>query len=178
MLLALILLSFLGTNGPMLYFLHRLRHDRKPFVSHHMATSKRTNLVYALGHFVGGMAYLYFAYKYFYKDRGETLLFILSFFGVAVEQVQAFFPNNLVYKKIHTVAAVAMGAFIATILLSAPVLISLKTSWLIAYISLIFFLLGAGVYTIFNKNKFYRAQMLFFCSFHVFLFILLYGAVG
>jgi nucleoid-associated protein YgaU len=65
MLLALILLSFLGTNGPMLYFLHRLRHDRKPSVSHHMATSKRTNLVYALGHFVGGMAYLYFAYKYF-----------------------------------------------------------------------------------------------------------------
>ncbi len=175
MLLALILISFFGTNGPMFYFLYRHRHDRRPSVSHHMAISKETNLVYALGHFVGGMAYLYFAYRYFYEDKGESLLFILSLFGVIAEQIQAFFPNNADYKKVHTVAAVTMGAFITTILLAAPVLITLKTSWILAYISLVVILLGAGVYTLFNKGKFYRTQMMFFGSFHVFLFILLYG---
>jgi fermentation-respiration switch protein FrsA (DUF1100 family) len=175
MLLAFIVISFIGTNGPMLYFLQRMKHDRKTSVSHHMATSKETNLVYALGHFVGGMAYLYFAYRYFYKEQGSTVLMMLSTVGVVAEQIQAFFPNNETYKKVHTVAAVAMGVFITAIVLLAPFEIPLYTSWLAAYFSLVSVLCIAGIYTLFNKPKFYRAQMLFFCSFHIFLFILLYG---
>lgn len=175
MLLALILVSFIGTNGPMLYFLHRLKHDRKTSVSHHMATSKETNLVYALGHFVGGMAYLYFAYRYFYKEQGSTLLMVLSAVGVVAEQIQAFFPNNERYKKVHTVAAFAMGAFITCIVLLAPSVITLQTSWLVGYYLLVSVLCIAGIYTLFNKPKFYRAQMLFFCSFHVFLYMLMFG---
>ena len=175
MLLALIVISFIGTNGPMLYFLHRLKHDRKTSVSHHMATSRETNLVYAFGHFIGGMAYLYFAYRYFYQEQGSSFLMVLSVFGVIAEQIQAFFPNNETHKKIHTIAAFSMGAFISGIVLLAPIEIPLHTSWLVGYFSLVSALCVAGIYTLFNKPKFYRAQILFFCSFNVFLFILLLG---
>lgn len=159
----------------MLYFLYKHRDDRRPSVSHHMAISNKTSTVYALGHFVGGMAYLYFAYRYFYLDKNSTSLFMLSILGVIAEQAQAFFPNRAPFTKIHTVSAVAMGLLITTIVLSAPIVIDLASTWLYVYISIVGVLFGVGAYTLFNKPKFYRAQMCFFTSFHIFLLILLYG---
>ncbi len=175
MLLTLIFISFIGTNGPMLYFIYRHRQDRKTSVSHHMAISKNTHLTYSIGHFVGGLAFLYFAYKYFYLEKGSSQLLYLSFVGFIFEQIQAIFPNNFVHEKLHTRAAVAMGVLISCIVLISPFLLELMPIWYLSYLCLVLALFVAGVYALFNKHRFYRTQMLFFGSFHIFLFILLYG---
>ncbi len=175
--LLLLLVSFLGTNGTMYYILFRHRFDRKSSVSLHAAIDNHSHATFAIGHFIGGMLFLYIAYEYFYVDNESLLLLTLACLGVLAEQLQAFLPDRKDFKKIHKVAAASMAGFILLIVLTAPFIIKLGTAGLIAYIGLIALLCISGVYAVFNRKKFYIIQMLFFTSFYLFLLILLYGTV-
>jgi hypothetical protein len=162
----------------MYYILFRHRNDRKSSVSLHAAIDSQSHAAFAIGHFIGGMAFLYFAYKYFYVDKASLYLLIVSCFGVFAEQVQAFLPNKRGLEKIHTIAAAFMATFISLIVISAPFIIELGTAWLAVYAGLVVLLCMSGVYALLNKNEFYKTQMLFFSAFYIFLLILLYGTVN
>lgn len=173
----LLLVSFLGTNGTMYYILFKHRFDRKSSVSLHAAIDNHSHSIFATGHFIGGMAFLYFAYEYFYLENESVFLWILACLGVLAEQAQAFIPDRRGFGKIHKIAATSMSGFILLIVLAAPLIIKLGTGWLIAYIGLIVLLCISGIYAIFNRHNLYKTQMLFFSAFHIFMLILLYGTV-
>lgn len=146
----LLLVSFLGSCGTMFYILFRNRNDRKSSVSLHAALDDHSHFAFAMGHFIGGLAFLYFVYKYFYVDRGSLLLLVLAFFGVLFEQIQAFLPDKKSLSKIHTIAAGSMAVFISLMIFAGPIIFQLSTNWLIAYVSLIFLLCASGVYAVLN----------------------------
>ena len=177
MLPLLLFVSFLGTCGTVFYILANHKGVHKSSISLHVASSKHTHALYALGHFVGGMCFLIFCYKFFYVINGSLTLIVLASIGFLIEQVQAFLPDNLKFKKIHTVAAFGMAATMAAILLVAPFTVGLSAGWLAAYICLGVVWAIAGVYAVLNKQKFYQAQVVFFCVFYLFLFVLLYGGI-
>lgn len=174
MYLLLLLLSFLCTNGTMFYILFHHRNDRKSSVSLHASIDNRSHATFALGHFIGGLAFLYFAYRFFYIDNGSLLLLVLSCFGVLAEQVQAFIPHKLGLARIHSVSAAFMAIFISLIIFTAPFIINLEPKWLAAYKGLIALLCASGIRAIKNKPKFYQTQMLFFFAFYPFLLMLVY----
>ncbi len=171
----LLLASFLGTDGTMFYILFRNRSDRKSSVSLHAAIDNHSHAIFALGHFIGGLAFLCFSYKFFYVDNGLKLLFALACFGFLAEQVQAFLPNKSRFVAVHTTAAVSMATFISIIVFLAPFSIHLSASWLVGYVGLIALLCLFGIRAILIKHTFYQTQMLFFCAFYIFLSILIYG---
>lgn len=175
MLSLLLLVSFLGTCGTVFYILYKHRHDRKSSISLHVAEDRRSHAVFALGHLVGGLAFLIFTYKFFYIENRSSVILYMASAGFFVEQIQAFLPNNERFKKIHTIAAFSMAVFMIIILAYAPTLIILDASWLTAYIFLACIYVTAGVYAYINKQKFYQTQLVFFSVFYLFLFILLYG---
>jgi heme/copper-type cytochrome/quinol oxidase subunit 4 len=170
----LLLISFLGTCGTVLYILFTHKGERKSSISLHVAASKKAHALFAAGHFIGGLAFLLFSYKFFYEETGSVLLMLLAGLGFAVEQVQAFLPNTKRFEKVHTVAAVLMGVFISLIVVTAPFIIPLSSIGKLCYVLLGLVLLSAGVYTLRNKTIFYRTQLLFFTGFYIFLLLLLY----
>ncbi len=176
MYLILLTLSFLGTNGTMFYILFRNRLERKSSVSLHAAINNRSHATFALGHFIGGLVFLYFAYRLFYVDNGSLTLLAVSCIGFFAEQVQAFLPNKGRFVRTHTVAAVSMAASMTVLVFAALSVSRLDGSWLVAYVGLIVLLCASGAYALFNKHKFYQTQMLFFSVFYLFLLIFVYGS--
>lgn len=175
MYLILLTLSFLGTNGTMFYILFRNRFERKSSVSLHAAIDNSSHATFALGHFIGGLVFLYFAYRLFYLDNGSLPMMVVSCVGFFAEQVQALLPNKGRFVRIHTVAAVSMAASMTVLVFIALSVFKLDAKWLVAYVGLIALLCVSGAYALFNKHKFYQTQMLFFSVFYLFLLILVYG---
>lgn len=174
-LLLLLLVSFLGTCGTVFYILAKHTGERKTSISLHVAATKKSHALFAAGHFIGGLCFLIFCYKFFYVDNGSTLLLVLAALGFLVEQVQAFLPNNERFEMVHTIAAFGMGLCMIVILALAPSVVELNGLWLFAYVCLAIVYLSAAIYALLNKQKFYQAQVVFFSAFYIFLFILLYG---
>lgn len=175
MLLLLLLISFLGTCGTVYYILYKYKYERKTSISLHVAIDKYSHGLYALGHFVGGLCFLLFSYKFFYIYHGSLMLLILAIIGFLVEQTQGFFPHNLRFGRIHTIGAYLMGVFMILLLVFAPSIVHLTNGWLVVYLSLGFIYLLTGLYAYFNRLKFYQAQLVFFSEFYLFLLVLLYG---
>ncbi len=175
MILILLLISFLGSCGTVFYILAIHKGERKSSISLHVAADKNAHALFAMGHFVGGLCFLIFSYKFFYVNNGSLVLLVLASIGFLVEQVQAFLPNNSRFEKIHTVAAVGMASSMGAILVVAPFIIGLSGGWLAVYIWLAVVWATAGVYALFNRQKFYRSQLVFFSVFYLFLLILVYG---
>ena len=175
MFILLLLISFLGTCGTVYYILAKHEGERKTSISLHVAASKKSHALFATGHFIGGLAFLLFAYKFFYVQHGSTTLLLVAIVGFMVEQVQAFLPNNMKFEKVHTVAAFGMGLCMLVILALAPAVVKLTSGWLAVYIVLALIYLVAGLYAFFNKQKFYQAQLVFFSLFYAFLLVLIYG---
>lgn len=176
MLPLLLFVSFLGTCGTVFYILAKHKGEHKSSISLHVAASKRTHALFAAGHFIGGLCFLIFSYKFFYVIHGSKTLLVVAFIGFLIEQVQAFLPDNSRFKKIHTVAAFGMAGSMALILVIAPFVVGLSAGWLVAYICLALIWAIAGLYAVLNKQKFYRAQVVFFSVFYLFLLVQLYGA--
>jgi hypothetical protein len=177
MLPLLLLISFLGTCGTVFYILATHQGERKSSISLHVAANKKSHALFAGGHFVGGLAFLIFCYKFFYVTHGSLLLLVLASLGFLIEQVQAFLPNNARFERVHTVAAVGMATFMGLILVVAPIVVRLNAIWLDAYICVALIWVLAGVYALLNKHKFYQSQVIFFSVFYLFLLILLYSAI-
>lgn len=173
--LLLLLISFLGTCGTVYYILYKYKYERKSSISLHVAIDRHSHSLYASGHFIGGLCFLLFTYKFFYIIHGSLALLILASIGFLVEQTQGFFPHNLRFGRIHTIGAYLMGMFMILILVFAPSVVHLTSGWLVAYMFLAFIYVLAGLYAYFNKLKFYQAQLVFFSVFYLFLLVLLYG---
>src|SRR5688572_29749714 len=129
MLPLLLLISFLGTCGTVYYILYKYKYERKTSISLHVAIDKHSHGLYALGHFIGGLGFLLFAYKFFYVIHGSLALLALACVGFLVEQVQSFFPHNVRFGRIHTIGASLMATFMMLILVSAPSIIHLTSGW-------------------------------------------------
>jgi len=175
MLLFLVFISFLGTNGPVYYTLYKQRFNRKSSISLHVANNRTSQILFAAGHFIGGIAFLLFSYNYFCVEIGSETLFWLSILGVVIEQVQAFTARMGRFSKIHIVSASLMGVFISSIVLYAPFVIQLSAVALPVYILITVFLMVGGIYAYFKREKFYQAQVVFFFAFYPYLLLLVYG---
>lgn len=178
MLIILLLISFLGTCGTVYYILYKYKYERKKSISQHIAINKYSHGLYAFGHFIGGLCFLLFAYKFFYITYGSLILLVLASLGFLVEQVQALFPHNPRFGKIHTVGASLMAFCMLLVVVLAPSVVHLTSGWLVIYAFLAFIYVAAGLYAYFNKVKFYQAQLVFFSVFYLFLLVLLYGGVN
>lgn len=178
MLPLLLLISFLGTCGTAYYILYKYKYERKTSISLHVAIDKYSHRLYAFGHFVGGLCFLIFAYKFFYVMYGSLILLLLACVGFLVEQVQAIFPHSVRFGKIHTIDAFLMATFMIIILMLAPIVVQITSGWSVAYISLICLYVLTSLCAYFNKVKFYQAQLVFFSVFYLFMLVLLYGGVS
>jgi hypothetical protein len=175
--LVLLFISFIATNGTYFYLLVSQKNIRKKSISHHVAERKRTHALFVIGHFVGGLTYLIFAYKFFFIDNDNLILFIFSLLGVIFEQLQAMIPARGKTEILHTILATLMSFFIGLIILTSPLFIELSTIAMILYTLGILLLFSAGIYSIFNRSKFYYTQMIFFTMFYVMILILYFGRI-
>lgn len=178
MLIILLLISFLGTCGTVYYILYKYKYERKKSISQHIAINKYSHGLYAFGHFVGGLCFLIFAYKFFYVMYDSLVLLLLACAGFIAEQIQSFFPQNVRFEKIHTIGAALMGISMVLVVALAPSIVHLASAWLVAYMCLVLVYVLTGVYAYFNKAKFYQAQLVFFSVFYLFLLVLLYGGIN
>lgn len=157
-----LLLSFVCANGMHLYLLHSQRNDRKMSISYHAVHSRKTYIVYILGHFFGGLFFLIFAYRLFYVEFGSETLWTISVLGVVSEWIQAITPAKNKYEIYHLVAAWSMALFMSILLFVSPIVAKDMAALMVAIAT---FLTSAVLLVDLKKQKFWIPQITFFLLF-------------
>lgn len=97
------------------YLLITQRDKRGLTISEHAAKNLSTHALYVLGHLVGGLFFLNFAYWLFVESNHNQWLFLLTVSGVTVEWLQAFVPARNKFEKYHVSLAILMSVLITVL---------------------------------------------------------------
>ncbi len=103
-----LLLSFLIINALHGFLLWQQRHNRQPTISEYAIKDRKTELLYLAGHLLAGLFFAVFAYRLFYQNYHNTIMFFATFVGVVFEWLQAIFPSRGKYSKVHYCTAFTM----------------------------------------------------------------------
>ena len=165
-------LSCLFVNGTHGYLLWSQRATRQWSISVHAARTAGTYAFYVVGHLLGGLFFLLFAYQLFVTTYQVVWLFTLACVTVAFEYAQAMLPAAGKTELGHTIAAYVMWSlFISTGVLALFVLPASLNRQLIAGL-----FMGATlaifIYAHFNHKKLYIQQMAMVGFFYAGLFAL------
>ena len=170
-------LSFLITNLVHTYVLIRHRSSKQPTISERAVQSQSSLVLYVAGHIFAGLAFVSFAYGFFWLQLHSQILFALALWGVLLEWIQALIPAKGKYEPIHRAVAYGMSGFIVALgigsIISIPVPIVSKT--LLVALELVI-IAGYPLTTRLPHERFWVIQMVNMNLFYVQMYILLFAA--
>jgi hypothetical protein len=172
----LLTVSFLAANIMHGYLLYRQRNDRKPTISHHAATSPRTQRFYVAGHIVAATSFYMFARLFFAGTPQATLLITAAKIGFVADIVQAFIPARGTIEKYHAFFAYIMAFSVIIIgALAAFTIPQSPVAGLVSKLLAICLALSIPISHIVEQRYFYRIQMASLLIFYIELFVIVIG---
>lgn len=143
-------------------------------VSYHAVLSRKTHNIYTLGHYLGGLFFLLFAYKFFYLEKGSVFLIVVTGFAVLAEGAQALVQAKGKTELVHNIFACSMALDMLVVLIAAPIILNTSGPKLLALfiIGIVIFL--CIIFSIISKLKYlWISQMVYFFIFYVAMYILI-----
>lgn len=123
----LLVIAAVAVQGAHSYLLFSQRANRHWSISDHAVKNRQTHLIYFLGHFVGGGAWLLATHRIFAEPRLH-FIFWVSFATVMLEWLQAAVPSKVGHKfSWHAVFAYAMWLGCMTSIILGTILLQLAT---------------------------------------------------
>jgi len=169
--IGLALISALIVNGMHGYLLWSQRDERKWSISVHASKDRRTYTIYLIGHFLAGLFFAIFAYRFFVTTHDVKWLFWLSLFGLVFEYVQALLPARGKTNNAHAVTAYAMFVSYAVVALIAMITLDLSIFVRLVAIPFLIMIPVFGIIAVRYQEKMYFAQMVAIASFSLVMII-------
>lgn len=102
---------------------HRSNHDLT--ISERAAKNNVALGLYALGHFVGGLAFGIFAWLLFVTTLNVPVLFYVTLTGIACEWAQALIPARRKFERYHLFLAYSMSVIMTALGILSAVLLAI-----------------------------------------------------
>jgi len=152
-------LSILSIHAVHGYLLFKQRSNRKWSISVHAVENKQSFRLYILGHVLGGVFFLIFAYRYYYLSQNLKQIFYIAVVAAVFEFIQAFIPAKGKTNALHSATAYIM--WVSYILVSLVSYFALPMSDLKKVLAapLLLVLVVLFIYVHFNLKRLYFYQM-------------------